>query len=110
MESTMKSQARLFFASALLTAAVATTTAHAQTYSQLGTLPGTMEGMPLVNSNNPESVSREGLLLASEPMVSADAGKVSRTLSTGTGYGLLQRRNARVCVLHASSAGGAQRW
>ena len=84
MEPTMKSQARLVFASALLTAAVATTTAHAQTYSQLGTLPGTMEGMPLVNSNNPESVSREGLLLASEPMVSADAGKVSRTLSTGT--------------------------
>ena len=59
-------------------------TAHAQTWSQLNALPGTMEGMPLVNSNNPESVSREGLLLASEPMVSADAGKVTRTLSTGT--------------------------
>ena len=65
MEPTMKSQARIFFAAALLTAAVATPTAHAQTYSQLGTLPGTMEGMPMVNSNNPESVSREGLLLAS---------------------------------------------
>jgi Protein of unknown function (DUF3370) len=70
----------VLLAASLVTAGIA----HAQTYSQLNPLPGTMEGMPLVNSNNPESVSREGLLLASEPMVSADPGKISRTLSTGT--------------------------
>jgi hypothetical protein len=57
---------------------------QAQTWSQLNALPGTMEGMPLINSNNPESVSREGLLLATDPMLSADATRVTRTLSTGT--------------------------
>lgn len=67
-----------------LACALGTTPAQAQTWSQLNALPGTMEGAPIINSNNPESVSREGLLLATEPMLSADAGKVSRTLTTGT--------------------------
>ncbi len=80
MKESARNTLRLVVATAMLTAA----TAQAQTWSQLNPLPGTMEGMPMVNSNNPESVSREGLLLASEPMVSADAGRVSRTLSTGT--------------------------
>lgn len=80
MKDSVRNTVRLVAATTVLVAA----TAHAQAWSQLNALPGTMEGLRLVNSNNPESVSREGLLLASEPMVSADPGKVSRTLSTGT--------------------------
>ena len=76
----MKSVIRTTAAVALLTAGVA----QAQTWSQLNDLPGTMQGMPLVNSNNPESVSREGLLLATDPMISSVSGRVSRTLTTGT--------------------------
>jgi hypothetical protein len=80
MKESVRTRLRLFAAMAMLTAA----TAQAQTWSQLNALPGTMDGMPLINSNNPESVSREGLLLATEPMLSADATKVTRTLGTGT--------------------------
>lgn len=37
-------------------------------YSSLRGLPGSMDGDPIVISNNPESVSREGLLMGTEPM------------------------------------------
>jgi hypothetical protein len=76
----LNSVIRTTAAVALLTAGVA----QAQTWSQLNPLPGTMEGMPLINSNNPESVSREGLLLATDPMISTDAARVTRSLTTGT--------------------------
>lgn len=52
-------------------------------YTSLRALPGTMEGKPLVISNNPESVSREGLLLGSDPMNPTVAGTVRRDLTTG---------------------------
>jgi hypothetical protein len=54
MKDSVCNTVRLVAATAVLVAA----TAHAQTWSQLNALPGTMEGMPLVSSNNPESVSR----------------------------------------------------
>lgn len=58
---------------------------HAQpALDTLRALPGTMEGKPIVVSNNPESVSREGLLLGSDPMTPAVAGTVRRDLSNGT--------------------------
>lgn len=54
-------------------------------YTTLQALPGGMVGSkPLVISNNPEAVSREGLLLGSDPMTPASAGTVRRDLSTGT--------------------------
>jgi hypothetical protein len=80
MKDSLRRSLRLFAAMTLLTAA----TAQAQTWSQLNALPGTMEGMPLINSNNPESVSREGLLLATDPMTSSNSARVTRTLTTGT--------------------------
>jgi hypothetical protein len=43
-----------------------------------------MEGSPIVVSNNPESVSREGLLLGTDPMTPIVAGTVNRALTTGT--------------------------
>jgi len=52
------------------------------TYGSLGAMAGTMEGAPIVVSNNPESVSREGLLLAMEQMSPADANTVRRVLSS----------------------------
>jgi Protein of unknown function (DUF3370) len=76
----LKSVIRMTAAVTLLTAGIA----QAQTWSQLNALPGTMEGMPLINSNNPESVSREGLLLATDPMISTDTARVTRSLTTGT--------------------------
>lgn len=75
---------RAAFGVGALACAFSAAPAQAQTWSQLNALPGTMEGAPMVNSNNPESVTREGLLLATEPMISADANRVTRTLSTGT--------------------------
>lgn len=53
-------------------------------YNTLRAMPGTMDGKPLVISNNPEAVSREGLLLGSEPMTPAVAGTVRRDLTSGT--------------------------
>lgn len=71
-------------AATLALTAVGALGAQAQTWSQLNALPGGMQGAPIINSNNPESVSREGLLFATEPMTSAVSGRVSRSLTTGT--------------------------
>ncbi|HLL06428.1 MAG TPA: hypothetical protein VK539_38005 [Myxococcaceae bacterium] len=53
----------------------------APAYSTLLALPGTMEGSPLIASNNPESVSREGLLLATTQLTPVDPNTVKRTLN-----------------------------
>jgi hypothetical protein len=53
-------------------------------YTSLQPLPGTMEGSPIMVSNNPESVSREGLLLGTDAMVPTVAGTVNRSLTQGT--------------------------
>jgi len=69
-----------------LIAALAAQLASAQTlppYNNLMALPGGMEGAPIVVSNNPESVTREGLLLASDPMSTSVPGRVNRVLSQG---------------------------
>lgn len=49
---------------------------------ELGILPGTMEGAPLITSNNPESVNREGLLMSTTQLVPTAANLVRRTLSS----------------------------
>jgi hypothetical protein len=51
------------------------------TYASLGAMAGTMDGAPIVVSNNPESVSREGLLLAMDQMTPADVNTVRRVLN-----------------------------
>jgi hypothetical protein len=50
-------------------------------YAKLEPLFGGLEGSPIVISNNPESVNREGLLFATEDLKIADAGKFQRKLS-----------------------------
>jgi hypothetical protein len=54
---------------------------QAQSYSSLSPLPGGMQGAPILVSNNPESVSRAGLLLGMDAMNSFDPGKVTRRLT-----------------------------
>jgi hypothetical protein len=51
-------------------------------YGALAAMAGTMDGAPIVTSNNPESVSREGLLLAMDQMTPADVNTVRRVLSS----------------------------
>lgn len=50
-------------------------------YSNLSPLFGTMQGSPIVVSNNPENVNREGLLLATEQFTPVNLSTVRRTLS-----------------------------
>lgn len=80
MKETLRTSLRLGAAVALLSAA----TAQAQTYSQLSPLPGSMQGAPILVSNNPESVNRAGLLLGMDAMNSVDPGKVTRRLTGAT--------------------------
>jgi hypothetical protein len=83
----MKESRSKFRTSAALPAALLTLTAalashvQAQTYQQLNPLPGGMTGAPILVSNNPESVSRAGLLLGMEAMTSANSGMVTRRLT-----------------------------
>lgn len=80
MKESFRTTLRLAAATALLSAA----TAQAQTYSQLNPLPGSMQGAPILVSNNPESVNRAGLLLGMDAMNSVDPGKVTRRLTGAT--------------------------
>jgi hypothetical protein len=56
-------------------------TLTAPVYSSLLDLSGTMEGSALIASNNPESVSREGLLFGTTPLTPTNTSTVRRTLS-----------------------------
>jgi hypothetical protein len=49
-------------------------------YDALDPLFGGFAGPPIVISNNPESLSRQGLLCATEPMTPSQGGTYSRTL------------------------------
>ncbi len=77
MKDATRSTLRLCAAAALLSAGIA----HAQTYQSLSPLPGSMQGVPIVVSNNPESVSRAGLLLGMDAMNSTDPNRVTRRLT-----------------------------
>jgi hypothetical protein len=55
-------------------------------YSSLATLPGNMEGALLISSNNPESVSRQGLVLSTDQMTPAPNDPQHRYLNN-TNYG-----------------------
>ncbi len=55
-------------------------------FGSLQDLPGRMEGAPMIISNNPESVNREGLILGTMQMSPQDPNTVRRTLSS-TDYG-----------------------
>lgn len=77
MKDPTRSKLRLCVAAALLSAGIA----HAQIYQQLSPLPGGMQGVPILVSNNPESVNRAGLLLGMDAMTSNNSGKVTRRLT-----------------------------
>ncbi len=79
-ERQLKISIPVLLATAILTSGIA----QAQTWSQLNALPGGMKGAPILVSNNPESVSRAGLLLGMDPMNSVDPAKVSRRLTGAT--------------------------
>jgi len=67
--------------------ALTSATAAQPAFTSLGDLPGTMEGAPLISSNNPESVSREGLLLSTD-QITITGNALRRTLNnTNLGQG-----------------------
>lgn len=86
MKSTHRFTRAALALSAALSSAVLSFAVQAQTYQQLLPLPGSMQGAPILVSNNPESVNRAGLLLGMDAMNSVDANKVTRRL---TGAALL---------------------
>ncbi len=84
----MKLRSKLHYSIVSAFAFALTSVAAAQpAFTNLASLPGTMEGSPIISSNNPESVSREGLLLSTD-QITITGNALRRTLSnTNLGQG-----------------------